>query len=74
MVRKIGHVGIVFKKQRSQERCKREDVSMRIALAMLGLIYGICPAVAVDDEIAAFYKGKQMQFIIRTPPGGDYDS
>jgi len=42
--------------------------------ALLGLMaaWPVTPLAA--DPIADFYKGKQMQFIIRTPPGGDYDS
>ncbi len=31
-------------------------------------------APAVADPVQDFYKGKQLQFIIRTPVGGDYDS
>jgi tripartite-type tricarboxylate transporter receptor subunit TctC len=26
------------------------------------------------DPVADFYKGKQIRFVIRTPPGGDYDA
>ncbi len=29
---------------------------------------------ALADAVEDFYRGKQMQFIIRTAPGGDYDS
>lgn len=29
---------------------------------------------AAADPVADFYRGKQIQFIIRTPVGGDYDS
>ncbi len=29
---------------------------------------------ALADSISDFYKGKTIRFIIRTPPGGDYDS
>ncbi len=44
------------------------------------LRYAILTAVIVSahpahaDAIADFYKGKTIRFIIRTPPGGDYDS
>ena len=44
---------------------------------VLGLIalLAACPATSsAADPVADFYRGKQMQFIIRTPPGGDYDS
>jgi tripartite-type tricarboxylate transporter receptor subunit TctC len=30
-------------------------------------------ASAVAEPVADFYKGKQIRFVIRTPPGGDYD-
>jgi tripartite-type tricarboxylate transporter receptor subunit TctC len=32
-----------------------------------------CPVLAADP-VADFYKGKQIRFVIRTPPGGDYDA
>ena len=35
------------------------------------LILGPVPAMA--DAVSDFYKGKQMRFVIRTTPGGDYD-
>jgi len=35
------------------------------------LVFGITPALA--DPVADFYKSKQIRFIIRTTPGGDYD-
>src|ERR1700740_637621 len=35
------------------------------------LILGTGPATA--DAVADFYKGKQIRFVIRTTPGGDYD-
>ena len=44
----------------------------KLPLALLAML-GAWPALAADP-VADFYKGKQMQFIIRTPPGGDYDS
>jgi len=45
----------------------------RLAAAALGavLILGRAPALA--DPVADFYKGKQIRFVIRTTPGGDYD-
>ncbi len=43
----------------------------RILLSGLALA-GAAPALA--DPVEDFYKGKQLQFIIRTPVGGDYDS
>lgn len=46
-------------------------ISLRLGLVALACL-GAAPALA--DSIAGFYKGKAMRFIIRTPPGGDYDS
>jgi tripartite-type tricarboxylate transporter receptor subunit TctC len=45
----------------------------RLAGAALtcALIFACAPATA--DPVADFYKGKQIRFIVRTPPGGDYD-
>lgn len=44
---------------------------LRAALLSV-LILASAPAWAADP-VAAFYHGKQIRFIIRTPPGGDYD-
>ena len=44
---------------------------LRAALALC-CITAAAPAFA--DAVEDFYRGKQMQFIIRTTPGGDYDS
>src|SRR5947199_6392398 len=35
------------------------------------LVFACAPATA--DSVADFYKGKQIRFIVRTTPGGDYD-
>ena len=43
-------------------------------LALLSALAAIPAAPLAADPVADFYRGKQMQFIIRTPPGGDYDS
>ena len=40
--------------------------------ALLAVALSATPALA--DPVADFYRGKQMQFIIRTAAGGDYDS
>jgi tripartite-type tricarboxylate transporter receptor subunit TctC len=34
----------------------------------------LCVTPALADPVEDFYRGKQIQFIIRTPVGGDYDS
>src|SRR5665213_4554461 len=44
---------------------------LRTGLVIACVVAG-SPALA--DALEDFYHGKQMQFIIRTPPGGDYDS
>ena len=41
------------------------------ALLAVLLIFG--SAAAGADPVADFYKGKQIRFVIRTTPGGDYD-
>src|SRR5215831_3872500 len=43
------------------------------ARAMLGAMLALTCAPALADPVADFYKGKQIRFVIRTPPGGDYD-
>lgn len=42
-----------------------------LALAFAGLLLA-GPAVAQDD-VAAFYRGKQVRFVVGTAPGGAYD-
>ena len=46
---------------------------MRRALAVLGLICGALPVAAADDEVAAFYKGKQIHMIVGSGVGSGYD-
>ncbi len=41
--------------------------------AMLGVVLAFTCTPAMADAVADFYKGKQIRFIIRTTPGGDYD-
>ena len=43
------------------------------ARAMLGAMLALTCAPALADPVADFYKGKQIRFVIRTTPGGDYD-
>jgi len=40
--------------------------------ALTGVLIVAC-APAAADPVADFYKGKQIRFIVRTTPGGDYD-
>ena len=46
---------------------------MRTAFALLGLIWGTLPAAAADEEIAAFYKGKQIHMMVGSGVGSGYD-
>ena len=47
-------------------------MSKLLGAALTGtLILAAAPAAA--DPVADFYKGKQIRFVIRTTPGGDYD-
>jgi tripartite-type tricarboxylate transporter receptor subunit TctC len=47
-------------------------MSMPKLAALTGALIVACmPAAA--DPVADFYKGKQIRFIVRTTPGGDYD-
>jgi tripartite-type tricarboxylate transporter receptor subunit TctC len=43
----------------------------KLAALTSALIVASAPAAA--DPVADFYKGKQIRFIVRTTPGGDYD-
>jgi tripartite-type tricarboxylate transporter receptor subunit TctC len=43
-----------------------------LACTLLGLFF-FPSSWAAADAIADFYKGKQIRFVIRTTPGGDYD-
>src|ERR1700747_605821 len=42
------------------------------AIAFVLLATAAMPVQAADP-VADFYAGKQIRFVIRTPPGGDYD-
>ena len=44
------------------------------ALAFMAMAAGLAIGPAKADPVADFYKGKQIRFVIRTPPGGDYDA
>lgn len=47
---------------------------MRRLKLMVAALAVLAPGVALADAVADFYKGKSIRFLIRTPPGGDYDS
>ena len=51
----------------------RRPVATALVAALLAGVAVTRPALASADPVAEFYAGKQMRFIIRTPPGGDYD-
>jgi tripartite-type tricarboxylate transporter receptor subunit TctC len=42
------------------------------ALVVVALLAGAMPAAAQDD-VAAFYRGRQVRFVVGTSPGGLYD-
>jgi tripartite-type tricarboxylate transporter receptor subunit TctC len=44
----------------------------RLLLTLLLLLCAAVPAVAADD-VAAFYRGKQIRFVVGSAPGGTYD-
>jgi tripartite-type tricarboxylate transporter receptor subunit TctC len=46
---------------------------MRIRNVFLVAAFVISPCYAAADPIADFYRGKQIQLIIRAAPGGNYD-
>ena len=46
----------------------------RKACSFIAMFMVFAPWAAQADPVADFYRGKQLQFIIRTPVGGDYDS
>jgi len=43
------------------------------ALAMFGLIAGALPALGADDEVAGFYRGKQIHLMVGSGVGSGYD-
>ena len=46
---------------------------MRKAMVLLGLFVCVSSARAADDEVAAFYKGKQINLIVGSGVGSGYD-
>ena len=40
--------------------------------ALVGMLM-LGAGAALADPVSDFYRGKQIRFIIRTTPGGDYD-
>jgi len=47
-------------------------MSKLFGVALCGIVI-LGPVAAMADAVADFYRGKQIRFIIRTTPGGDYD-
>ena len=47
-------------------------IGRALALVLAGLACLAGPAMAQDD-VAAFYRGKQVRFVVGTAPGGAYD-
>jgi len=46
---------------------------MRKAVVLLALFAHLPPAMAADDEVAAFYKGKQIHLVVGSGVGSGYD-
>ncbi|HWG07049.1 MAG TPA: hypothetical protein VG271_18750 [Beijerinckiaceae bacterium] len=46
---------------------------MKTKSLVYALLLSVACGPALADPVADFYKGKQIQFIIRTGPGGGYD-
>jgi tripartite-type tricarboxylate transporter receptor subunit TctC len=47
-------------------------MSRLLGVALCGILFaGSVPAMA--DAVSDFYQGRQIRFVVRTPPGGDYD-
>src|SRR5206468_12150912 len=45
----------------------------KLAGAALTSVLLLACAPATADSVADFYQGKQIRFVVRTTPGGDYD-
>src|SRR5215467_1033929 len=44
------------------------------AVVLAGMLtLPVMASAALTEPVADFYKGKQIKFIVRTTPGGDYD-
>ncbi len=52
----------------------REILRLSIVTALLALTALAAPGQASAGSVAEFYKGKQMKMIIRSSPGGGYDT
>lgn len=48
-------------------------MKMRLGGMIALAIFLFAPALAVAEPVADFYAGKQISFIIRAAPGGNYD-
>ena len=49
-------------------------MSAKVALRLLALLLLLAPTQAqAQDEVAAFYRGKQVRLVVGTAPGGLYD-
>ncbi len=46
---------------------------MRYRLALLTAVLCATTPVAAQDDVAAFYRGKQLRFVVGSAPGGLYD-
>src|SRR5207244_4885713 len=53
---------------------KRMTGRLRALFALFAaMLFGAATPAAAQDEVAAFYKGKQLRLVVGTAPGGGYD-
>ena len=67
----------LFSQSSRKKRIGLEDapVRYRVFIASIGIAFCIAlsAAAALAEAVEEFYKGKQIRFIIRAAPGGNYD-
>ena len=51
----------------------KPTLSIRVLGGLLAATAAMAASAAVADDLADFYRGKQMRMIIRSGPGGGYD-
>src|SRR5262245_972366 len=52
--------------------CGVETMTISGRMLLVGVAM-LTATPAMADAVSDFYRGKQMRFIVRTTPGGDYD-
>jgi tripartite-type tricarboxylate transporter receptor subunit TctC len=46
---------------------------MKLLLGLLACVFGLAAPASAQEDIAAFYRGKQLRLVVGTGPGGGYD-